>query len=142
MKTPLWTPSDEIKQEANITRFMDEVNSHHGLSLSTYEDLYHWSAYNIPDFWVDVWEFAELKASKQYDQVVDDLGNFPGTKWFPGAELNFSENLLRHRDDQFAFIFIGETQSSRRMTYAELYDSVARLAQSLKDSGIGVGDRV
>jgi acetoacetyl-CoA synthetase len=56
--------------------------------------------------------------------------------------LNFAENLLCYRDDQPAFIFKGETQVSRRMTYAELYDSVARLAYSLKESGIGAGDRV
>jgi acetoacetyl-CoA synthetase len=73
---------------------------------------------------------------------VTDLSVFPGAKWFPGAKLNFAENLLRYRDDHLAFVFIGETQTSKRMTYAELYDAVARLAHSLKESGVGVGDRV
>ena len=73
-----------------------------------------------------MWEFADIKASRPYDRVVDDLKVFPGTKWFPGARLNFAENLLRYRDDRLAFIFRGETQKSTQMTYAELYTSVAR----------------
>ncbi|HAV77431.1 MAG TPA: acetoacetate--CoA ligase [Anaerolineae bacterium] len=142
MKTPLWTPSEERVRDANITRFIADVNRKHGTKFETYTDLYHWSISNIPDFWLKMWEFADIKASKKTDIAVEDLDVFPGAMWFPGAQLNFSENLLRYRDNQPAFIFKGETQVSRQMTYAELYDEVARLAYSLKASGVGVGDRV
>jgi acetoacetyl-CoA synthetase len=142
MRTPLWTPSDKRKQNANITRFIREMNTRHNLNLASYAELYQWSIENIRDFWAEVWDFAGIKASKQYDQVVDDLGKFPGAKWFPGARLNFAENLLRYRDDQVAFIFRGETQTSSHMTYEELYDAVARFAHSLQETGVHVGDRV
>ncbi len=142
MKTPLWIPADERKRDANITRFMDVVNHQFGLALASYSDLYNWSVNNIPDFWLTVWGFAGIKASRQYDAVVTDLSIFPGADWFPGACLNFAENLLRYRDDHPAFIFKDETQTTRRMTYAELYDSVARLSKSLAEAGIGEGDRV
>jgi len=142
VKTPLWIPSGERKREANITRFMDVVNVRHKLNLVSYSDLYNWSVENIPDFWAKMWDFSGIIASRTHDKVVTDLSTFPGTDWFPGARLNFAENLLRYRDDQLAFIFKGETQISKQMTYAELYDSVARLAYSLKESDVGVGDRV
>ena len=142
MRKPLWNPSEERIQQASITHFIDEVNARKNLNLGSYAELYQWSVENIPDFWAAVWDFAEIKALKPYDQVVEDLTKFPGAKWFPGARLNFAENLLRYRDDQLAFIFKGETQISKRMTYAELYDSVARLAHSLRETGVGVGDRV
>jgi acetoacetyl-CoA synthetase len=142
MRIPLWEPSEERKRDANITRFIHEINRRYTLNLKSYRDLYQWSIENIPDVWAAVWDFAEIKASRQYDQVVDDLAKFPGAKWFPGARLNFAENLLRYRDDQLAFIFKGETQTSKQMTYAELYDSVARFARSLQDSGVRAGDRV
>jgi len=142
MRTPLWTPSQPRKDQANMTRFMEKVNARQNLSLHTYPELYQWSIENISEFWAAVWDFADIKASRHYDQVIDDLKKFPGAKWFPGARLNFAENLLRYRDDQLAFIFRGETQTTRRMTYAELYDAVARLAFSLKESGVGAGDRV
>ncbi len=142
MKTPLWIASDEHMAQANITRFMNSVNTRRKLNLASYSDLYKWSVEDIADFWSEIWDFAEIKASKRFDSVVTDLSVFPGAKWFPGAKLNFAENLLRCRDDHLAFVFIGETQTSKRMTYAELYESVARLAHSLKESGVGVGDRV
>ncbi|HKG53055.1 MAG TPA: AMP-binding protein, partial [Anaerolineales bacterium] len=142
MRTPLWTPSEERKRQANITRFMERVNAQHKLNLRSYPELYEWSVKDIPDFWAAVWDFTEIKASQPYEQVVDDLKKFPGAKWFPGARLNFAENLLRYQDNQLAFIFKGETQTSKQMTYAELYDSVARLADSLQKMGVGVGDRV
>ena len=142
MRIPLWTPSEQRKRDANITRFMNEVNAQRGLNLNSYPELYQWSIEYIPDFWAAIWDFTEIKFSKPFDQVVEDLRKFPGTKWFPGARLNFAENLLRYRDNQAAFIFKGETQISKSMTYAELYDEVARLARSLREAGVGVGDRV
>src|SRR6185436_8125005 len=142
MRAPLWMPSEEYKRQANITRFIDAINQQHKTNFQSYAELYQWSVTNISDFWAAMWDFGGVIASKRYDEVVTDLAIFPGADWFPGARLNFAENLLRYRDDQLAFVFVGETQSSKRMTYAELYDEVSRLSHSLKESGIGVGDRV
>lgn len=142
MKNPLWTPSEKRKQTANITRFIEQVNARKNLNLDSYTDLYQWSVNHIPEFWAEVWDFAEIKASQPFDSVAADLSAFPGTDWFPGARLNFAENLLRYRDDHTAFIFKGETRASKRMTYRDLYDTVARLAHSLKETGVGAGDRV
>ncbi len=142
MKTPLWIPSEEKIKNANLTRFLAHVNKKHQKDFHTYAELYQWSIQNIPDFWACFWEFADIKASRGYDQVVDDVRKMPGAKWFSGARLNFAENLLRHRDDRPAFIFRGETQKKAQMTYAELYAAVARLAHSLRGLGLKPGDRV
>ncbi len=142
MKKPLWEPSEERKNQANMTRFIGLVNEKYGLEINSYHQLWNWSVENIPDFWATMWEFAGIKASRGYTEVIDDLSKFPGARWFSGARLNFAENLLRYRDDQTAFIFKGETQKSATMTYAELYDSVARLAKSLREIGVAPGDRV
>jgi len=142
MKKSLWEPSEERKKQANITRFIAFVNGKHGLEINSYAQLHNWSIENIPHFWAAMWEFGEIKASRGYAEVVDDLSKFPGAKWFSGARLNFAENLLRYRDDHLAFIFRGETQKSATMTYAELYDTVARLAKSLREIGVAPGDRV
>jgi acetoacetyl-CoA synthetase len=138
----LWKPSEECRQQANMTRFMDFVNQRYGQGFNSYDELYDWSIDKIADFWAAMWEFGDIKASRKYDEVVDDLTRFPGAKWFGGARLNFAENLLRYRDDHTAFIFRGETQQATTMTYAELYDAVARLAKSLRQIGVKPGDRV
>ncbi len=142
MRKPLWVPPAEWIDKANITRFINFVNRTCGLDIRSYDDLYRWSVERIPEFWASVWDFVEIKASRRYDKVVDDLTKFPGTDWFPGARLNFAENLLRFRDDHPAFVFRGEDRKSATMTYAELYDSVARLSKALRDMGIVAGDRV
>jgi acetoacetyl-CoA synthetase len=141
-KIPLWEPSEKTKREANITRFIQLVNERYGKAFSTYRELYQWSVEDIPSFWATMWDFAQIKASKGYDKVVEDLSVFPGAKWFPGARLNFAENLLRYRDERLAFVFKGETQKRVQMTYAELHSTVARLAKSLREMGVSPGDRV
>lgn len=142
MKTPLWIPSEERKRDANITRFIRHVNEKWSLDIKTYPELYRWSVENIPAFWATFWDHAAVRASRGYDLVVDDLNKFPGAKWFIGGRLNFAENLLRYRDDRIALIFKGENIQSRSMTYADLYNEVARLAKSLRDLGVVPGDRI
>lgn len=139
---PLWIPSNERRRNANLTRFIDGINRTHSLNIKSYADLYRWSVTEIEDFWAAMWEFGEIKASHTYDSVLDDLRRFPGATWFPGARLNFAENLLRYRDDRLALAFRGETQKSGRLTYSELYEVVSRLAASLRRSGVTAGDRV
>jgi acetoacetyl-CoA synthetase len=121
---------------------MQFINEKYGTDFNEYRPLYKWSVENIPEFWASFWDYADIKYSKPYDTIIDDIHKMPGAKWFAGARLNFAENLLRFRDDHTAYIFKGETQKSAKISYAELYDTVARLAQSLRKMGISPGDRV
>jgi len=125
-----------------MTRFIQYVNRRYGKQFKLYDELYQWSIDNIPDFWAAMWDFGVINASRRYDMVVDDLSKMPGAKWFVGSRLNFAENLLRYRDDRVAIIFKGEIGDAIRMTYAQLYVMVARLARSLREVGVCPGDRV
>jgi len=138
----LWEPSEDWLKNAEATKFIEFVNKNYVQNLSGGKDLYKFSVEKIEDFWAAMWDFAGIIASKKYDKVVEDLSVFPGTKWFPGAKLNFAENLLKYKDDQLAFDFQGETQVSKQITYSELNKTVARLAKSLKEMGVKIGDRV
>jgi len=121
---------------------MEFVNERFGQDFTEYNGLYQWSVDNIADFWASLWGFAQIKTSAIYNEVVDDPTKMPGAKWFTGAKLNFSENLLRYRDNHTAIIFKGEQQDAKRITYAKLYDEVARVAHSLRKEGVRPGDRV
>jgi acetoacetyl-CoA synthetase len=123
-------------------RFMQRVNSTYGMNFSDYDALYQWSVANIEDFWAEIWRFAEIKASKPYDTVIDNLAKMPGAHWFGGTRLNFAENLLRRRDDKTALIFRGEDIVRRVLTYRELFMATAKIAASLKEAGVTAGDRV
>ena len=142
MSKLLWKPSGDQVKQTNLYRFMNVVNEKYARDFNDYASLYKWSIDHIADFWETTWGFADIIASEPYQQVIDDASKMPGAKWFSGTRLNFAENLLRYRDDRLALIFKGEDQSSIKITYAELYDEVARLAKALKDAGVQTGDRV
>jgi acetoacetyl-CoA synthetase len=142
MSKLLWTPSEEQIKATNMYEFMKLVNERNGKQFTDYPALYQWSIDQIPDFWELFWEYADIKVSKSYDRVVDDLDKMPGAKWFPGARLNFAENLLRYRDDRVALVFKGEDQPVVKLTYKELYRETAKMAKAMKQAGIQIGDRI
>jgi acetoacetyl-CoA synthetase len=142
VKLPLWEPSEEQKRNANITRFISLVNERCGAKIGSFNELHAWSISHLKEFWALVWEFGGIKAQRPYDDVLAQGKQIMDARWFPGARLNFAENLLRRRDDRTAIVFKGEGRKPVRTSYAELYNQVARLAGSLREAGIKPGDRV
>jgi acetoacetyl-CoA synthetase len=138
----LWSPTEEDVESANVTRFIEFVSEKRGIELAGYFDLYDWSISNIPAFWSDVWEFTKVIASTGFEQVVDDLGRFPGARWFVGGRLNFAENLMRYSDERTAIVFRDELGERREYTYRDVHFEVARFREYLKELGVGPGDRV
>jgi acetoacetyl-CoA synthetase len=142
MSNMLWKPSAERVANANMTRFIEFVNADKGLNLEGYDALYQWSVNEIESFWDVMWRFAEINSSAPYDKVLADA-KMPGAKWFPGAKLNFAQNLLHYRDERKALTFVGEGGVvEESVSYAELYVLVARFAKFLRAEGVTVGDRV
>jgi len=138
----LWTPTAERSNNSRMNDFLKYVNHQFGKSMISYDELFNWSVENPAGFWGSFWHFSGIKYSIDFDEVVDDPNKMPGAKWFEGARLNFAENLLPRRDDKTAIIFRGEAEFERRISYAELYDQVHRVAEGLKKLGIKKGDRV
>jgi acetoacetyl-CoA synthetase len=141
MNTPLWEPSPERIGRALLTRFRNLVEARSKVSVSTYRDLYCFSIDRPHDFWMTMWEFGHV-IGERGDAVVRDLHKMPGARFFPQARLNFSENLLRRRDDQDAIVFRNEHGLERRMSRADLYADVSRCVQALAEAGVRPGDRV
>jgi acetoacetyl-CoA synthetase len=139
---PIWTPTPQQIENANITRFQHEINSKHSLALHNYQQLHQWSIRDRESFWEAVWKFTGIIASTPYTGVLIDGDSLPGAKWFPGSQLNFAENLLRYRDEVPALVFVAENGDRTQISYAELHTRVAELQTSLIEAGIQTGDRV
>ena len=105
-------------------------------------ELHAWSVEQLEEFWLSVWDWGGVIAETRGETVLRDAAKMPGAQFFPDARLNFAENLLRRRDGTEALVFRGEDKMQRRLSHAELYDRVSRLAQALKSDGVGPGDRV
>jgi len=67
----------------------------------------------------------------------------PGAEWFPGARLNYAENLFRDQDDaEVAIRHASELRQLGEVTWGELRTDTARIAGALRGLGVKEGDRV
>ncbi|WP_447839056.1 acetoacetate--CoA ligase [Aeromonas salmonicida] len=137
----LWQPDQDRIQQSNLQQFMGEVNRFHGLQLHSYAQLYQWSVEKTTRFWPLVWQHCGVKGELG-DIVAENRQDMQRTRWFPDSRLNFAENLLRRQDESPAIISRIEGSPSRTLSWRELADQVARLAQWLRSQGIGRGDVV
>ncbi len=137
-----WKPTEQQITNSNMYKFMQSVNARYDLQMTSYDQLYQWSIEKTSNFWQHFWQYADVQCSNTCDEVLDDPNKMPYAKWFTGATLNFAQNLLRFRDNRLAIIFKGEGQTPVKITYARLYNEVAKVAKSLKDLGVKKGDRV
>jgi acetoacetyl-CoA synthetase len=138
----IWRPSPARVADANLTRFIESVNARKGLKLHDYDDLYAWSTSRPTDFWEELARFADLRANWGTGPALEQPDRMPGARFFPNARLNFAENLLRFRDEQPALIFRNERATRREISYRQLHDEVARIADGLKAAGVVAGDRI
>ncbi|KAH7887731.1 hypothetical protein F5I97DRAFT_1804623 [Phlebopus sp. FC_14] len=144
---PLYTPQNPTASRSFA--FLNKVNAKYGTNLSSYEDLYNWSTTHIGPFWADVWDDVAIVGHKGTSVVDDTALPAANPPWFPGATLNWAENMLLCRSKvKRALIQTSESTpgcpnpQDRSVTYAELYDIVADVASALLASGINPGDRV
>ncbi|WP_255701145.1 acetoacetate--CoA ligase [Microbulbifer sp. YPW16] len=138
---PLWQPTPEAVAATQMDRFRRLVNERFSTKLEDYHALHQWSVDHREEFWKLLWDETGVIASERGDTVLEN-DEMPGARWFPGARLNFAENLLRYRDDRTALVERLENGSRRQLTYAELFARVERLAAALAEQGVVEGDRV
>ena len=116
------------------------------INAEQYQAMYKRSIDDPDGFWGEMAsEF--LSWEKPWDKVVEYDFVTGDAAWFAGGKLNVSYNCIdRHlpeRADQTALIWEGDDPAeSKHITYAELKDSVCKLANALKARGVKKGDRV
>jgi acetoacetyl-CoA synthetase len=138
---PQWEPADADVRDARITAFARFAESKTGRSLPDYQSLWGWSVADIDGFWRALWEYFELSAAVPAVALAE--ANMPGAVWFPDVLLNYVDQVPRRaRPDRPAVIAVSEDQADRQVSWAELLDATAALAATLRELGVGLGDRV
>ncbi|MFP4275338.1 MAG: acetate--CoA ligase, partial [Paracoccaceae bacterium] len=126
-----------------------ETVSRAHVDLAAYERLYAESVSDPEGFWRREAE-ARLDWMRPFTQVKQadfTLGQV-AIRWFEDGALNVAANCIdRHlpaRADQTAIIWEPDdpAEPARHVSYAELSAQVGRMANVLKNLGIGRGDRV
>lgn len=140
--TKLWEPDQQQINEAAITKFRKWLENEKELSLPDTDTLWEWSTTEVESFWESVWEYTGVISHNPYSTVLSSH-EMPGAKWFEGATLNYTENVFRHsRPDQPALIFKSETVDTTEVSWKELEEKTAMVANYLKAVGVKKGDRV
>lgn len=139
---PIWSPSPERIQRASLTRFMLFVQERHKAPVHDYASLHRWSVEYPENFWSSVWDFCEVRAAARATQILENGNRMPGAQWFIGARFNYAENLLRLDDDTAAIVLRDEHGQRRQLSWRQLRDEVARIADGLRQVGVKEGDRV
>jgi acetoacetyl-CoA synthetase len=140
--TVLWTPSLQRTAAANVTQFLAWLHTHRGLDLTDYHALWTWSVHDLETFWECIWQYFDVQASAPYTTVLSTR-RMPGAAWFPGAELNYAQHVLRNRPaDGIALVFESEVCPLTEITWGQLTRQVAAVATGLRALGVGQGDRV
>lgn len=65
----LWRHSNP--HTTQIFDFIQTSNAKHGLSMTSYNDLWQWSVSEPANFWEDVWNYTAVRAHKPYDRVSE-----------------------------------------------------------------------
>jgi acetoacetyl-CoA synthetase len=156
MSEPIWVPGAERVRCANLTAFLRHIRDRRppgADSVADFPSLYRWSVDHPESFWPEVWAYCgvvseERAGGSAWDEVVVGLDRMAppdpvlGPRWFSGARLNFTENLLRFADDRPAVVFWNERGRQRAVSYRELGAEVARVTEALRAHGIAPGDRI
>lgn len=141
MTKPLWSPSPSRIEQSNMKALMNFI-SEDGHKVQDYQALHDFSVRLPQLFWKYVWEFGSFIQYTPHTSVLEHGDKMPGAKWFNGATLNFAQNLLKHRDDSLAIVAYDERGKQQQLSYAQLYEQVAKLSTHFKQLGIKPGDRV
>ncbi|WKZ83465.1 MAG: acetoacetate--CoA ligase [Acidimicrobiia bacterium] len=136
MSEILWEPSPQAVESALITSFARRLGG-----FDDYHALWRWSIDNRGEFWQAVWDDSGVIAEHLADRPIGAEG-MPGTEWFPGARLNFAENLLRHIGSDPAIVHASESSGPATISRDQLRALVARARAGLLRLGVRGGDRV
>lgn len=137
----VWRPTSEQIEQANLTRFMKI----HG--ISGFDELMKRSTEDVAWFTEALLKFLNIEFFRPYDQVVDLSKGIAWPKWCVNGKMNIVHNCLDKyigtpTENQSALIWEGEDGTNRSLTYGKLFREVNKMANALRELGLGLGDPI
>ncbi|WP_043775659.1 acetate--CoA ligase, partial [Roseivivax isoporae] len=128
-------PSDAIRARAHVDG-------------ARYEEMYARSVSDPEGFWSEAAERLDWMRAPQRIKDVDFTHGRVAIRWFEDGTLNVAANCVdRHLAEHGARTAIvwepdDPSEPAQHISYRALHENVCRMANVLKDHGVGRGDRV
>jgi acetoacetyl-CoA synthetase len=141
-----WRPTPEQVRATRLWDFLAWLRRERGVDLADYRQLWRWSVTELSAFWEAVAAYCGVVGEGLAGPALAQ-DRMPGAVWFPGARLNYAENVLRHAGDPAlagtaAVLAVHEDDRTDALTWRELEAQVASVASALRAWGVRPGDRV
>jgi acetoacetyl-CoA synthetase len=144
-----------MNPEPRIRGYLRWLRAQRGLDFAVddeagYDRLWRWSTTDLDAFWRSIWDFFDLRSPTPVATVLADA-RMPGARWFPGVQVNYAQQVMRHADAAHAaghpaIVHADEAMLARgalgEVSWPELRRQVASLAARLRAMGVAPGDRV
>jgi len=139
--------NDGPQPTPRITAYTDWLSRQHGLHFHSYDALWSWSTTELRAFWGSIWQYFDIESPTPHRTVLE-RAVMPGAVWFPGAQVNYARQALRHAQAAHAaghpaIVYQNESMTEpATVSWPELVRQVGALAARLRASGVVPGDRV
>ena len=138
----LWKPTKNRVSSSILERFCNHLEQKKIIKNNkSFGDIWRWSVNESEVFWSEFWDFSKIIGEKGKIVLKKDK-IFNKNIFFPEAKLNYAENLLKKRNDDFAIEFLSESGIEQDITWKSLYKKVCKFSSYLENLGIKKGDRV
>ena len=146
MPNPVRAPAERPPFVPQIRLYQQWLARQRGLAFADYDALWRWSVSEPSAFWQSLWDYFELHSPTPHQAALAD-NRMPGAQWFPGAQLNYTRQVLRHVEaahaaGQPALVCSNERGQQRSLSWPQLRQQVAALALHLQAQGVQPGERV
>ena len=107
-----------------IRLYQDWLREQRGLRFDSYRALWQWSVTDLDAFWQSIWDYFELHSPTPHTAVLGK-NVMPGAQWFPGARVNYAQQVFRHVDAAHAaglpaIVSDDEKGHARELSWPEL----------------------
>lgn len=139
----LWAPPADIRERSVVGRYLAWLQAETGRQFDSYDALWRWSVEDLDEFWASIRAHFDLWPDSGGPTLAD--ATMPGSRWFPGARLNYAERALRvpgRMGSDVVVVGRSQTREAVELTLDQLVDQVARARAGLRRLGVARGDRV
>ncbi|HAH45336.1 AMP-binding protein [Gimesia sp.] len=133
---PAWFPGERELQQSHLAEWRGDLN------LADFDAVYDWSISNRNDFTSKLIDSLGIQFREPPQQIMDYSAGVEEVEWLRGATLNIVESCLREKSDETAILFQRHLEEVQSLSYRELRELTAQVANGLSEAGIEPGERV